>query len=128
MPSKQSDFCAGYTCTTAMDHVIGDIIRAKDSYNIFNLFIVLILLDFMKAIDFLNHNILPSILHYFDFSTNVSTLMHTLLVNRSQRVQINNNIFLNGSTGVPQGNILGQLLFSLYLSSFHTHVKYCNYH
>nr|WP_253308766.1 reverse transcriptase family protein [Rickettsia endosymbiont of Ceutorhynchus assimilis] len=126
IPSKQSGFRAGYSCSTALSDLTDDIVRAQDNSNAS----VLILLDYTKAFDMLHHEILLSILKYVGFSKSASLLVSSFLSKRSQRVTLDGQYSesLNIFAGVPQGSILGPLLYSIFTSNFIKSLKFCQYH
>lgn len=126
IPPKQSGFRANYSCTTALCNVTDDIFRASDAGKV----TVLILLDYSKAFDMINHKMLISILGHIGFKDNAIKLVSSYLMDRSQVVTCNNRISesLKIEKGVPQGSILGPLLFTIYTSCFHKCLKNCNYH
>lgn len=126
LPIKQSGFRQGYSCATALLDILDDIIKASDESKIS----ILILLDYSKAFDMINHTILKSILHFVGFGESAGALLSSYLTDRYQQVQLYNITSepLNVSTGVPQGSILGPLLYTVYTSAFNESLKFCKYH
>ena len=61
----------------------------------------------------LNHDVLVAILKYIGFDNNASSLVSSFLSDRAQRVVLDGqkSDLQNISNGVPQGSILGPLLF-----------------
>ena len=80
-----------------------------------------IFIDLSKAFDTLDHDILLRKLKYYGLTGISLKLFKSYLTNRKQFVNYNsvNSDLLTISTGVPQGSILGPLLFLIYMNDIH---------
>ena len=79
-------------------------------------------IDLSKAFDTLNFDILLYKLHYYGITDIALKLQKKYMSNKKQYVKYNVNEFgfKEIKTGVPQGSILGHLIFSIYINDLST--------
>ena len=77
-----------------------------------------IFMDMSKAFDTLHHDLLIAKLEADDFSENSLNYIQCYLRNRLQRTNVNNNVSLwkDIFAYVPQGSILGSLMFNIHIN------------
>ena len=109
----QSAYRAGHSTETVLLRIVNDILSALDNDSIS----VLLLLDLSAAFDTIDHQILLSCLNsVLGIQSTALQWFHSYLSDRYQSTSVNNSSSSPSQLmyGVPQGSVLGPILFVLY--------------
>ena len=111
---KQSGFRSGHSPESALLHMTATWLQAINDGNIAGC----VLVDFCKAFDLEDHKLLLQNVKHYKINKLSLSWFESYLSHRTPQVNINTNQSKTGSVlyGLPQGSILGPLLFFIFIN------------
>ena len=122
--ARQFGFRKRHSTSDAIITFLGDILQAFDNDSM----VLSLFIDLKKAFDTVSHTVILKKLSLYGIREHEYKWFHSYLSNRRQAVSLENNLsdVKDVNVGVPQGSLLGVLLFQIHINDVFKSLKYCS--